>query len=80
MSREQLSQAIINAGRFLYARGWSPATSSNYSARLSATEVLLTVSGKHKGELGPGWTFSIASIAALAAAVITGSRMKEERA
>ena len=53
MSREQLSQAIINAGRFLYARGWSPATSSNYSARLSATEVLLTVSGKHKGELGP---------------------------
>lgn len=53
MSREQLSQAIIDAGRFLYARGWSPATSSNYSARLSATEVLLTVSGKHKGELGP---------------------------
>jgi PPP family 3-phenylpropionic acid transporter len=30
--------------------------------------------------LGPGWTFSIAGIAALAAAVITGSRMKEERA
>ncbi|MFL9813224.1 methylthioribulose 1-phosphate dehydratase [Stutzerimonas sp. VN223-3] len=50
--REHLSQAIIDAGRFLYGRGWSPATSSNYSARLSNAEVLLTVSGKHKGELG----------------------------
>lgn len=51
-SREQLSRDIIEAGRFLYGRGWSPATSSNYSARLSPTEALLTVSGKHKGELG----------------------------
>jgi methylthioribulose-1-phosphate dehydratase len=52
-TREQLAQQIIDAGRFLYGRGWSPATSSNYSARLSASEALLTVSGKHKGELGP---------------------------
>ncbi len=52
-SREQLAHQIIEAGRFLYGRGWSPATSSNYSARLSASEALLTVSGKHKGELGP---------------------------
>ncbi len=52
-SREQLAHQIIEAGRFLYGRGWSPATSSNYSARLSAGEALLTVSGKHKGELGP---------------------------
>jgi methylthioribulose-1-phosphate dehydratase len=51
-TREQLSRAIIDAGRFLYGRGWSPATSSNYSARLSSAEALLTVSGKHKGELG----------------------------
>ena len=49
--REHLSQAIIDAGRFLYGRGWSPATSSNYSARLNNAEVLLTVSGKHKGQL-----------------------------
>lgn len=49
--REQLSQAIIEAGRFLYARGWSPATSSNYSARLDEDSVLLTVSGRHKGQL-----------------------------
>lgn len=52
LTREQLAQEIIDAGRFLYGRGWSPATSSNYSARLSSTEALLTVSGKHKGQLG----------------------------
>ena len=52
LTREHLAQQIIDAGRFLYGRGWSPATSSNYSARLSATEALLTVSGKHKGQLG----------------------------
>jgi methylthioribulose-1-phosphate dehydratase len=50
-NREDLSQAIIDAGRLLYGRGWSPATSSNYSARLTSAEVLLTVSGKHKGRL-----------------------------
>lgn len=52
MTREQQAQSLIDAGRFLYGRGWSPATSSNYSVRLSATEVLLTVSGRHKGQLG----------------------------
>lgn len=50
-TREQLAEQIIQAGQFLYGRGWSPATSSNYSARLSANQVLLTVSGKHKGQL-----------------------------
>lgn len=52
MNRETLTRKIIEAGRFLYGRGWSPATSSNYSARLSADQALLTVSGKHKGQLG----------------------------
>lgn len=52
LNRERLAQEIVDAGRFLYGRGWSPATSSNYSARLSPTEALLTVSGKHKGQLG----------------------------
>lgn len=50
--RQTLTRQIIDAGRFLYGRGWSPATSSNYSARLSADQALLTVSGKHKGQLG----------------------------
>ncbi|MEN5312445.1 methylthioribulose 1-phosphate dehydratase [Pseudomonas koreensis] len=53
LTREQLAQQIVDAGRFLYGRGWSPATSSNYSTRLSPSEALLTVSGKHKGQLGP---------------------------
>ncbi|MEJ3590714.1 methylthioribulose 1-phosphate dehydratase [Pseudomonas bubulae] len=53
LTREHLSLEIIETGRFLYARGWSPATSSNYSTRLSASQALLTVSGKHKGQLGP---------------------------
>ncbi|WP_347901403.1 methylthioribulose 1-phosphate dehydratase [Pseudomonas purpurea] len=52
LTREELARQIMDAGRFLYGRGWSPATSSNYSTRLSATEALLTVSGKHKGQLG----------------------------
>ncbi|UFH50862.1 methylthioribulose 1-phosphate dehydratase [Pseudomonas sp. KNUC1026] len=51
-NRDTLTRQIIDAGRFLHARGWSPATSSNYSARLSPEQALLTVSGKHKGELG----------------------------
>ncbi|GAB3482380.1 methylthioribulose 1-phosphate dehydratase [Azotobacter salinestris] len=52
LTRAQLAQQIIEAGRFLYGRGWSPATSSNYSVRLSPREALLTVSGRHKGQLG----------------------------
>lgn len=51
-TRQLLTRQIIEAGRFLYGRGWSPATSSNYSARLAADQALLTVSGKHKGQLG----------------------------
>lgn len=48
------AQAIIEAGRFLYDRGWSPATSSNYSARIDADHVAITVSGRHKGQLCAG--------------------------
>ena len=43
--------ALIAAGRFFHQRGWVPATSSNFSARLSASEVLITSSGQHKGLL-----------------------------
>ncbi|GGC79966.1 methylthioribulose 1-phosphate dehydratase [Marinobacter halophilus] len=48
------AQSIIDAGRFLYDRGWSPATSSNYSARIDAEHVAITVSGRHKGQLSAG--------------------------
>jgi methylthioribulose-1-phosphate dehydratase len=47
------SQQIIEAGRLLYSRGWSPATSSNYSARIDARHLAITVSGRHKGQLTP---------------------------
>ncbi|WP_372964103.1 methylthioribulose 1-phosphate dehydratase [Marinobacter sp.] len=48
------AQSIIDAGRFLYDRGWSPATSSNYSSRIDANHVAITVSGRHKGQLTDG--------------------------
>ena len=45
--------ALIDVGRFLFARGWVPATSGNLSARLDDGTVMVTVSGVHKGELTP---------------------------
>ena len=48
------ADAIVKAGRFLYQQGWSPATSSNYSARIDDQHIAITVSGRHKGELGAG--------------------------
>ena len=42
---------MIAAGQFFHSRGWVPATSSNFSARLGAEEILITSSGQHKGRL-----------------------------
>ena len=42
---------LIAAGRFFHQRGWVPATSGNFSARLSTGEIAITVSGRHKGRL-----------------------------
>ena len=47
------AEDIIQAGRFLYQQGWSPATSSNYSCRLDSHHAAITVSGRHKGQLSP---------------------------
>lgn len=47
----QAASEICDAGRFLYQRGWSPATSSNYSRRIGDGHVAITVSGRHKGRL-----------------------------
>lgn len=44
-------RALIDAGCELHARGWVPATSGNFSARLNEREIVLTVSGRHKGKL-----------------------------
>ncbi len=42
---------IVEASHTLYGRGWSPATSSNYSIRLDDQHCAITVSGKDKGKL-----------------------------
>lgn len=44
---------LIEAGRFLYDKGWVPATSGNFSARLSNDAAAITVSGRNKGALTP---------------------------
>ncbi len=49
-------EALRAVGADFHARGWSLATSSNYSILLSRDpfRLLLTASGKHKERLGPG--------------------------
>ena len=47
------AQAIVAAGRKLGAQGLTPATSSNFSMRLDASHVAVTVSGRDKGALTP---------------------------
>lgn len=44
---------IIETGRWLDCRGWVPATGGNFSYRIDDAQILMTVSGRHKGELVP---------------------------
>ncbi len=48
-------EALREAGRVFWNRGWSVGTSSNYSAVVEREPLtlLVTASGKHKGKLGP---------------------------
>lgn len=50
---QQRARELIEAGRFLHGRGWTPATSGNFSARLADGRIAITVSGRHKGVLNP---------------------------
>ncbi len=50
MSNTQL-QSIIDAGHWIDAQGWCPATGGNFSLRTGDNEVLITASGRHKGQL-----------------------------
>ena len=52
-SLDEAIAAIIAAGRRLDARGLADATSGNLSARLPGGRIAITVSGRHKGRLGP---------------------------
>ncbi|ASF48214.1 methylthioribulose 1-phosphate dehydratase [Methylovulum psychrotolerans] len=47
----QAAQQLIAAGCFIDGKGWVPATSGNFSARLADGSIAITVSGKHKGYL-----------------------------
>ena len=49
----KLSQQLIEAGHFIDRKGWVPATSGNFSARLPDGRIAITVSGRHKGSLTP---------------------------
>jgi methylthioribulose-1-phosphate dehydratase len=50
---QQIARELIEVGRYFHSKGWVPATSGNFSARLSDGRIAITVSGKHKGELTP---------------------------
>ncbi len=50
---DQSIKDIIEAGRFLDAKGWVPATSGNISIRLEDDRIAITASGRHKGRLKP---------------------------
>jgi methylthioribulose-1-phosphate dehydratase len=51
---EQRAAELIETGRTLYRLGMVPATSGNFSARLTDGRIAITVSGRHKGRLTPG--------------------------
>lgn len=48
-----IAEAIVAAGRRLDALGLVPATAGNFSIRLDAGRIAVTVSGRHKGFLTP---------------------------
>ncbi|MDP3414478.1 methylthioribulose 1-phosphate dehydratase [Falsiroseomonas sp.] len=53
MRQEAAAAQIVAAGRRLDALGWVPATAGNFSVRLDARRLAVTVSGRHKGFLTP---------------------------
>jgi methylthioribulose-1-phosphate dehydratase len=48
------TDAIVQAGRRMDARGWVPATAGNISVRLGPDRIAITRSGTHKGYLDAG--------------------------
>ncbi len=50
-SFNEAAEALVFAGRTIAQNGWVPATSGNFSVRLSGNEIAITVSGAHKGRL-----------------------------
>ena len=52
-SFDHAAQEIIRAGNWLDSMDYAPATGGNYSMRIGAGEMAITVSGVHKGRLKP---------------------------
>lgn len=46
---DTIAESIVSAGRALAARGWTPATSSNFSMRIDHDTIAMTRSGGDKG-------------------------------
>ena len=46
-----LAEQLLDAAGLIDKKGWVPATSGNFSARLANGDIAITVSGKHKGRL-----------------------------
>ncbi len=46
------AERIVETARELAGKGWTPATSSNFSMRVDADHAAITVSGRDKGKLG----------------------------
>ncbi len=53
MNLEDAQNGLIAVAHDAHARGWVPATSGNFSARLAGGDIAITVSGKDKGKLAP---------------------------
>ncbi|NWG46485.1 MAG: methylthioribulose 1-phosphate dehydratase [Alphaproteobacteria bacterium] len=52
-------QAVIAMGAACAARGWTPATAGNFSARIDAHAVAITRTGTDKGTLSPAEVLSL---------------------
>ncbi len=50
---QQAVSGLIAAGQRIWQQGWCPATSSNFSQRLTCDSCAITVSGRDKGNLQP---------------------------
>ena len=51
MKLADAKRQLVEVSHYLHSRGWVPATSGNFSARLPDGDIAVTVSGKHKGKL-----------------------------
>lgn len=49
--RRTAAQALVDAARGMYLRGWMDGTAGNLSMRTSDTQAVITASGRAKGEL-----------------------------